>query len=428
MNLAQSLPHSEEAERAVLACILLDPDGRGVNILALLKEESFYFEHHSLIFGAAARIHGRGDPVDRLTIEAELGPSIDFAGGSASLVGLDLDLPDMGRWQTYVDIVRRKAAEREIFRAVSAAGRSLLAQESRLEESLDDLTDAIENARATAGSAGITAAEVWERRKTAPETFGGRLYTGLWDLDSILSIRSGMMLTVAGGTGKGKTSFALGLMHRWLSQGHRVHAVSLEMPPEDLLARIAAARTSVSFSQAAHGPISGDLVPEVEEQSSWPLTFSDGAQRIDEIMAEAEGVHARHGVDVLVVDYAQLIEGDGKGRVNREREVNKVFRRIKSFARNRGAVAVALSQLSRKHEIEGREPELRDLRESGGAEQHSDAVLFIWSDPDRNENLRDLLVKKQRHGVLGRALCAWDGPGMRFLNFFPGECDAVFDE
>jgi replicative DNA helicase len=243
--------------------------------------------------------------------------------------------------------------------------------------------------------------------------------TGLYALDSKVLMRNGRVAVVAGATSSGKSSLALQIADQVAAAGKKVAFFSLEMSGEELATRILSAHTGYDQRVIEAGP----ATPKTIEDLNAYLVKMRGAELyVDDnpsttpldVRARARQIQMRYGLDLVIVDYLQLLSPGAGGR-NRSRqdEVAAMSRALKIASRALGVPFIVLSQLSRRHLDEGRKPELRDLRESGAIENDADIVLMVYR-PDLEEAEGLLLVRKQRQGPLGQIDVSFDGKTTRF--------------
>ena len=416
-------PHSLEAERAVLGAILLDKDSlpRAVEIL---KAPDFYKEGHRKIFEAMLALFERGEPVDLLTLREELRrrDALEEVGGEAVLATLVEEAATAAHLVSYAGIVREKALLRELIRIAT----QIIGQSYEAREGADVLLDQAEQLIFQLSEQRLQGSAI-PVRSVLKETFEyiERLYerkehitglpTGIHRLDQLTSgLQASDFIIIAGRPSMGKTSMALNIARYVAIELRRtVLVLSLEMSKEQLVQRLLCSEARVD----SHRVRSGFLEPR-----DWPkLTHAAGrlaeapifiddqpSLTVLEARAKARRMKAEHGLDLVIVDYLQLMRG--RNAENRQQEIAEISRSLKALAKEIRVPVVALSQLSRAVEARAQRdyrPQLSDLRESGSLEQDSDLILFLYRparyglQPEEGENHAEVIIGKQRNGPEG---------------------------
>ncbi len=414
-------PHNIEAEEAILGSLLIDTDAI-IHISTFLKPNDFYVQRLAWVYEAILDLHERRQPADLVTLTDELArrDQLDEIGGAAYLTSLINATPSSIHVEYYGRIVERTAVLR---RLIDGAGQiaQLAYQDS---EDADEIVD-----RAEEIIFGVS-----ERRvdrdlrpiKQVLDSFYDRIEylhqhqgeivgipTGLSDLDKLLGgLQRSDMVVMAGRPGMGKTSLALSIAlqsaRRWQK---RVALFSLEMSDEQLVQRLVSAETGIDSQRLRLGNIKSDewtTFYQAIRLLSESMIFIDDTPSISvlELRTKARRLHAEHGLDLLIVDYLQLMRG-GTRNENRQQEISFISRSIKGLARELNIPILALSQLSRQVESRhDKRPMLSDLRESGSIEQDADVVLFIYRDDVYNPetefpNIAEIIVSKHRSGPTG---------------------------
>jgi replicative DNA helicase len=411
-------PQNVEAERSVLGSLLIDPDAI-LRVAVFLRPEDFYRETHRLIYQAILDLHERREPADFITLSDELERRGQLAevGGSAYLTGLINAVPTSIYAEYYGRIVERTAILR---RLISAAGQIAgLAYEEA--EDVDEVIDRAEEVIFGVAERRIThdlvpirqiLDEYYDRidylYKHRGELIG--LPTGLVALDRLLGgLQRSDLIIIAGRPGTGKTSLALSIaLHVTRRYGKRVAIFSMEMASEQVIQRLVSAETGIDSQRLRTGDIREEEWPRFVQATG---LLSETALYIDdtpvlsalEMRTKARRLHAEYGLDMIIVDYLQLMRGDARSE-NRVQEISAICRGLKALARELKVPVVALSQLSRAVESRhDKRPILSDLRESGSIEQDADVVLFIYRDvlynPDTEKpDLAEIIVAKHRSG------------------------------
>jgi replicative DNA helicase len=414
-------PHNMEAENAVLGSLLIDPDAI-IRIASFLSPEDFYVERHAWIYQAIRDLHERREPADLVTLtdELERREQIDDIGGSAYITDLINTTPTSIHVEYYARIVERTAVLR---RLITAAG-----EIARLAyQDTEDVKDVVDQAEGIIfGVASRRAARDLRPIHVVLEKFHERIEylqqhqgevvgvpTGLADLDKLLGgLQRSDMIVMAGRPGMGKTSLALSMaLQAARRHRKRVALFSLEMSDEQLVQRLVSAETGIDSQRIRLGNIHQDEWPTFIQATnilSGTQVFIDDTPAISalELRTKARRLHAEHGLDLLIVDYMQLMRGESRSE-NRQQEISFISRSIKGLARELDIPILALSQLSRQVDSrQDKRPMLSDLRESGSIEQDADIVVFIYRDDVYNPesefpNIAEIIVAKHRSGPTG---------------------------
>lgn len=418
-------PHSIPAEQSVIGAILRDNDA--FDRIGDLRSEHFYLADNATIFAALAKFIGAGKSVDVISMMVALDGKIHDAG--SYLNEMAQSTPSSANIARYAAIVRDKAVKRALItfgRETAEAGMSspddamamVDAASSRLEK-LAEARTAIEPTRASDGmSAHI---EEIERRMEG----GGRaISTGYPALDARLSggMRGGDLIVLAGRPKMGKTALALNIAAN-AAVDHAGLVLSMEMPKSQLHDRNLANLGGIPLSHLMQPTEMTDqdwagLTHATIKIQSLNLYLDDqGGLRLIDVRMKAKGVKRRHGLDFVIVDYLQLMEGDGD---NRNTQIEGITRGLKALAKELDIAIILLSQLNRKlEERPDKRPKPSDLRDSGSIEQDADAVVLLYRDEVYNPDTRDagiceVDVSLCRQGKPGRVALTYEGEYTRF--------------
>lgn len=423
-------PHSIEMEQALLGALLIDPDAM-TKIAAFIEAKHFFSEKHGFIYQAIYDLYTEGRPADFMLISDELDirGQLREIGGAAYLTTLIQTTPTSLYAEQYAKEVYKKFIFRQL---IEAAGKiaKLAYEDGDLRGVMDQAEELIFKTTSLLNSrqgpehirAGLD--RYYERLEYLAENQGKitGLPTGLLDLDNLLGgLQRSDMIALAGRPGMGKTSLALSIA-RIAARRHakRVAIFSLEMSEEQLIQRLVSIESGIIQPERFPGIDSQRLRLGNIKQEEWPIFYqavknlSEAAIFIDDtpaitinyLRSQARRLAMEHGLDLLIVDYLQLMSGSRRNE-NRQQEVSDISRGIKSLARELNIPVLALSQLSRKcEERADKRPLLSDLRESGSIEQDSDVVLFIYRDevynPDSEfPNIAEIICAKHRSGPTG---------------------------
>ncbi len=432
----KTLPHSEESERAVLGGVLLDPSILPT-ISGRLRAEDFYHERHQILYQAMLDLREELVEIDLRTVQAKLEQRGQFesVGGLAYLTGLDLDLPDIGRIDNYVEIIKERSIRRRLIQTSGQIIRNCLdggleAAEAlgRAEQAVLSLgEEAIQRGFAQLSHVLHTTLEELEER---PGSMLTGVPSGFLDFDRISQgLNRGNLIIIAGRPGMGKTSFALNVaQHVSIREKKPVGIFSLEMSQQELALRILCSESDISFSRLRSNRVSQKewtrIIQTVRAIGDAPLFIDDSPNPgLLEVASKARRLKAERGLALIVLDYLQLMQAGGKYE-NRNLEIAAISRGMKQLAKELEIPVLALSQLSRQPERRGSDhrPQLADLRESGSLEQDADMVAFIYRDeiynPGKEENkgLAELIIAKHRNGETGTIELVFLGETTSFRN------------
>jgi replicative DNA helicase len=431
-----ALPHSAEAERAVLGALLLEPL-RIAQVRARLEPRDWYLERHRVLYQACLDVADAGATPDLLTLRAHLeqAGTLGAAGGLAYLTALDLDLPDLGRLDEYVDIVKERSVRRDL---IAGAQRTVLAAAATarpVHELLADLRGAADQLLGRAARARWEGAgEIVSRLLAGLEEGNSGALRGLtsgfpaWDRLGPGFLPGGLYV-IAGRPGMGKTSLALDLTRHVAVELQRPAGVfSLEMHAAELGLKLGSAAAGVASRHLRAGHLSSrqwrDLIAATRRLIAAPLflDYSPGLALRD-LEARAWWLKGQHpDLALLVVDYLQLLTA-GVRVEHRRLEIALITRCLKELAGELGLAMIALSQLNR--ELTRRSdprPQLADLAESDAIGQHADQVAFVhrpevYAPEDESlRGLAEIIVAKHRHGETGTVELAWSGATTSFRN------------
>lgn len=442
---AQALPANVEAERSILGAILLD--NLSYNQAAEhLKPEDFLLDSHRRIYSRMVDLAESSRAIDQITLAEELSRNGEFEtiGGYAYISGLLDGVPDRPSIEHYIKIVRDKALLRGLIHTATAAVARASEQSDPAEDILNDAEAQIfqlSEKRIGRGFMGV--------QEIIKESFGsidallqrGRRITGLEthyvDLDEKTSgFQKSDLIIIAGRPSMGKTSFAMNIAENAsIEDGKTVAVFSLEMSKEALLQRMLCSVARVDAHKFRTGSLWQDdmrkIAQAVEKLAHAPIFIDDSPGiNVSEMRAKARRLLQSQGtLDLIVVDYLQLMSGGGRRYENRTQEVSAISRGLKALAKELRVPVVALSQLSRAPESRGsgdHRPQLADLRESGSIEQDADLVAFIFreeiykpDDPEL-EGIAEVIIRKQRNGPTGTVKMAFLKSSTRFESMANG--------
>lgn len=414
-------PQNLEAEEAVLGAVLIDPDAI-IRLATILRPEDFYREKHGWIYEAVLALHERREPIDFLTVCDELNRQgrLDEVGGPAFITSLINAVPTSVHAEYYARIVERTATRR---RLILAAGQiAVLAYQEA--DDVDEVVDHAEQILFGVSERRISR-ELMPIRQVLSEYYDRIEYltrhqdamlgvlTGFGDIDRLLGgMQKSDLIILAARPSVGKSALALSIAHNAAKRHkQRVAIFSLEMSAEQVVQRLISAETAIDSQRLRRGRINDDewgrFMKAYNDLAQAPV-YIDDTPSISalELRTKARRLHAEFGLDLIVVDYLQLMRGDYRAE-NRVQEISNISRSLKGLAREMNVPVLALSQLSRGVESRtDKRPILSDLRESGALEQDADVVIFIYRDEMYNENterknIADILIAKHRNGPTG---------------------------
>src|SRR6266699_3243011 len=416
----RALPNSSEAERAILGAVLLD-NGLISQAIEQLRPEDFYVPSHRRIFVAMIGLFERGSEINPILIGEELKKenALESVGGISFISNLTYGLPHSTNIAHYAKIVRGKSMLRQLIRAANKITQEALEQEDEPEIILDHAEHAIfalADERIRQGFVHVK--PVAEQLLEKIQEMEGRkvvltgLTTGFAELDEkTSSLQRNDLIIVAARPSMGKTSFALMLAENAAIQvGAVVGMFSLEMSKEALVMRMLRSQGNIDAQRFRNGFLSRLEWAQIAKSLG---TLADAKIFLDdtpgltvlEMRAKSRRLAAEQKrLDLIIVDYLQLMSGSAKRTESRQQEVSQISRELKGLAKELNVPLVALSQLSRAPESRSdHRPQLADLRESGEIEQDADVVAFIYREEqyhksDENKNIAELIVAKQRNG------------------------------
>jgi replicative DNA helicase len=440
-------PHSIEAEQAVLGGLLLDPAAWD-NVADVVIPEDFYRPDHRLIFQAIGALAGNAKPCDVVTVVGELErrSELDQAGGLAYLGSLARDTPTAANVRAYADIVRERSLLRQLIHAGTEIASAVFNNDGETARELVDKAEqrvfeiAEMGFRGRQGATAVRALlpaviDQIDDAYANPDKLRG-LPTGFTEFDKMTGgLRPGDLVIVAGRPSMGKTTLAVNmaeyaaLHHQQTRASVSVAIFSMEMPSEQVITRMLSSIGGVPLHNLRSGRISDDdwvRITSATSQLSEAKIFIDETPALSptELRARARRVKREHGLDLIVVDYLQLMQVPGN-KENRATEIAEISRGLKILAKELTCPVIALSQLNRGVEQrENKKPVMSDLRESGSIEQDADMILLIYREEvyDRNttkKGIAEIDLVKHRNGEIGTFVLTFQGQFTRFANYVP---------
>ena len=413
-------PQNIDAEQAVLGAMLIKKEAIA-EVSQLLRPEDFYRDAHKIIYEAMLALFNRNEPADIVTVTNYLDKEnkLDKVGGITFVTALANIVPTAANVNFHANIVREKADLRHLINtATDIAGMAY--------EATDDVSDVIDKSEKmimkVANRQNVSAftpmqeivMETFDKINTLYESKGGLtgISCGFKDLDALTSgLQASDLILVAARPSMGKTAFTLNIAANVaLKEKKTVAFFSLEMSKQQLVQRMLCSEGGIDSQKLKNADLSTEdwekLVRTADKVSAAPLYIDDTAGiTVNELRSKARRLKAEHGLDLIIIDYLQLMQGRSKGGSdNRQQEISDISRSLKAVARELNVPVIALSQLSRS--VESRQikrPMLSDLRESGSLEQDADIVMFLYRedyyDPETaNKNITEVIVAKHRNG------------------------------
>ncbi len=422
ITLDRTIPHNLDAERSVLGAILVE--NAAINrAQEILREDDFYREPHRTLFKVMSSLSEKSSAIDAVTVKDELMRSgeLEAVGGPAYIASLLDDVPRSANVEYYARIVKEKAILRGLIEAGSQIVGTAYEASQEIEEILDQSERLIFKIAQDQLRQGFVPMKVIadESLKTIERLAEHRqlvtgLPTGFPRLDEYTSgLQNSDLVIMAARPGMGKTSLALNIaQHIGMKAGRHVGIFSLEMSREQLFLRLLTGLARVDAHRLRTGRLSKEdwtrLTLALGEVSAAPIYIDDTPGiSVLEMRAKSRRLKMEHGLDLIVVDYLQLIHGRGRFE-NRTQEISDISRSLKELAKELAIPVIAISQLSRAPEQRGgdRRPQLSDLRESGAIEQDADVVMFIYREEvykqtEENRGRAQVIIAKQRNGPIG---------------------------
>lgn len=437
-------PQALDAERSVLGSILIDPEVM-IKVSDFLKQDDFYSDAHGKIYAAMFELHEQHKPIDLITLSDKLEEKklLDAIGGVAEIGSLTTEVPSASHIFEYAQIVHKKAVLRKMIRAGDNVMGLGYEEEKRIEELLESaekhifdisqtfLKDRFVSIKEILG----TRFEEFAKLHEADDSDLMRgIPTHFSDLDRILGgFQPSDLIILAARPSMGKTALSLTFaLNAALQSKKTIGVFSLEMSKEQLVDRMFASRLAVDSWKLQKGKLSDEdfqrMGPVMDELSNASIFIDDSVgASISELRAKARRLQMEHGLDMIVIDYLQLMtSGNPSLSGNRVQEISEISRSLKALARELHVPIISLSQLSRGVEARNdKRPVLSDLRDSGAIEQDADVVMMLYRDDYYNEDsdfpgITEIWVRKHRNGPIGHVDLRFDRTQMRFYGIESG--------
>ena len=431
------LPHSIEAEQSVIGSMILDRDAILV-ASEILTSDDFYQKQYGIIFDAMVELCNEGKPVDLVTLqnrlkEKELPPDISSMEYVRDLISA---VPTSANVKYYAKIVSEKAVLRRLIKANEEIANTCYLEKENTEIILEEAEKKLFNILQRRNNEEyvpiqqvvLNAINNIEKASKLKGSVTG-IPTGFMDLDYKTSgMHPSDLVLIAARPSMGKTAFVLNLaQHMAFKKDVPVAIFSLEMSKEQLVNRMLSLESHVDAQKIRTGRLNDEEWMNLVEGSANIANsklFIDDTPGISimELRSKCRKVKLEHGLDLVMIDYLQLMSGSGKNGDNRQQEISEISRSLKAIARELSVPVIALSQLSRACETRtDHRPMLSDLRESGAIEQDADVVMFLYRDDYYNKdtdnpNTAEVIIAKQRNGPIGTVYLGWKPELTRFVN------------
>ncbi|MBT3347827.1 MAG: replicative DNA helicase [Thiotrichales bacterium] len=439
-------PQNIEAEQSVLGGLMLDNNSWDL-VADRVVEEDFYRGDHRLIFRSIASLAEDNKPFDVITLSEwlESNNEIENVGGLAYLGTLAKNTPTAANIAHYADIVRERSVLRSLISASNNIAGSAFNTEGR---KVAEILDSAEQEIFKIAEQGSRNQKGFEDMKTLLARAVDKIdmlfnseagavtgiATGFTEFDKITTgLQNSDLIIIAGRPAMGKTSFAMNIAeHAATKEKKSVAVFSMEMSGEQLATRLISSLGRINANKVRTGQLDDDdwqyLTKAVSQLQESKIFIDDtGALTPTELRSRVRRIaRANSGLDLVVIDYLQLMTGSGKAASeNRATEISEISRSLKAMAKEMNIPVIALSQLNRSLESRpNKRPIMSDLRESGAIEQDADIIVFIYRDEIYNEESPDrgvaeIILGKQRHGSIGTVKIAFQGEYTRFENLAP---------
>ena len=430
------LPNDLLAEQSTIGAMLISPDAVAA-VFGLIRGQDFYAPKHEIIFDAIVTLFGKGEPTDVITVTDELlkTDSLTRGGGADYLHTLTSIVPTAANVEYYAEIVQEKATLRRLVEVGTKIAQSGYANIGEVDDLVNQAQAAVY--QVSASTRGQEYSELDESIKSAvaemeaAESRGGDLVgvpTGFTELDALThGLHPGQLVIVAARPAVGKSTLALDIArHAAIRKRKPVIFFSLEMSRSEIAMRMLSAETQIPLQNMRKGTM-GETdwvrIADIRSRiSDAPLYIDDSPNlTMVEIRAKSRRLAERVGLQMIVIDYLQLLTS-GKKVESRQQEVSEFSRALKLLAKELGVPLIAISQLNRKsEEAKDKKPDISQLRESGSLEQDADVVILLHR-PDLGEKEHprageaDVILAKQRNGPTGTVTVAFQGQYSRFAN------------
>lgn len=432
-------PNAVEVERAILGLSIIHNDLINI-LLEKTKAEEFYDPKNRHVFQAILKLNSENSPVDFATVadELEKNGELEAIGGIDYILALADPTYYKTNMESYIAIVKEKAALRRIITFADDTMRRAYEAKDPADSIIGSASEGLSEISDLKTDEGLVKIE-----DTIQETFDYMnemamnpgsitgITTGFRDLDRQLSgLQNSDLVLLAARPSVGKTALGINIGLNAALAGKKVAVFSLEMSRRQILQRIMSMVTSIDLQSIISGNIEQEewqiLITKLPELKNLDMYVDDTASiSLTELRAKTKRLKQDQGVDLVIIDYLQLMTTDSQRVENRQQEISNISRGLKGLAKELNIPVLALSQLSRKSEERSdKRPMLSDLRESGAIEQDADVVLFLYRDDyyhedSEKQNIAEVIIAKHRNGPTGTVELVWKGEFTKFFNKEP---------
>ncbi len=431
----RTMPQNIDAEQSVIGSMLIDKNAIA-QAAEVLQAEDFYKDAHKTMFKAIRDLYNKDVPVDMITLVDYLKSNdmIDKVGGITYITEISMSVPSTANLTSYIKIVEDKSTLRKLIRSSTEIIENSYNKQDNVESVIDLAEKNVFNISEKRNTSDFEPMSIVLERGflEIEKIFNNKgqingVGSGFKDLDAKTSgFQSGDMVLIAARPSMGKTTFGLNIaQNAAVRGGEKVAIFSLEMSKEQLAYKLLCAEANVDMVRLRNGDLD-DRDWENIARASGPLAAAEiyiddtAGISIMEMRSKCRRLKIEHGIDLIMIDYLQLMTGNNPD--NRQQEVSEISRSIKALAKEMKCPVIALSQLSRAPEQRAdHRPMLSDLRESGSIEQDADIVMFLYreyyySKEKEDENLAECIIAKHRNGEVGTVNLAWIGKYSKFGN------------
>jgi replicative DNA helicase len=446
-NVLKVPPYNEAAEKAVLGSVLMDKESI-LKVSDLLQKDDFYFEKHQMIWEIMVDHQNTHTPIDLLTVSntLEIKKQLEIIGGLNYLAELSTSIPSASHIYSYGILIKDKSTRRKMIRAGDLIMGYGYNEENKIDADLELSEQAVFHISQTflknkfvpikeiLSNRFELYAELHENPESGNDT---GVLSGFKSLDDMLNgFKPSDLIIIAARPSMGKTAFVLNIaQNAAMKASKKIGVFSLEMSKEQLVDRLICMTTQIDSWKLHKGKLEDEefskLGVGIDELNKAPIFIDDtvGAS-LSEVRAKARRLQMEHGLDMIIIDYLQLMTtGGNEHGGNRVQEISEISRSLKQLGRELKIPIICLSQLSRAVESRpGKIPQLSDLRDSGSIEQDADVVAMIFREeyyePDTDRpGMTDIFIKKNRNGPVGRIELKWMAESMKFMDI-----DSRFDD
>lgn len=436
-ELQRSMPFSNEAEQSVLGAMFLDKDCIP-SVLSKVKPSDFYIDRHKELYEAIVELFNTGKPVDLVTLEEQLTlrGTLEKIGGIKFIVDIANSVPSTESVVFYAEIVKDKAVSRRLIKLANEISSACYRGDEETDDILANAQQGIIEITQDRGTKGLVpisrylneSLDLMTKLSEKDGSITG-VPTGFTDIDRrTAGMHSAELIVLAARPGMGKTSFALNIaQNAAVKHNKKVAIFNLEMPGIQLANRLISSEAKVSSERIKKGDLRDEdwtkVALAVEVLSNSNIYIDDTSSiTATEIGARCRKMMLEQGLDLVVIDYLQLMSSSGRSGGNRQQEISEISRALKILANDLNIPIIALSQLSRSSDKEKREPVLSDLRDSGAIEQDADMVLFLhregaYKDDCEEPNKTKCNFAKHRNGEVGYEYLTWLGEYTSFSDW-----------